>query len=167
MAEYEEIIIEWQKRRELANLNNVENEDKILYQIYGDSHIYGRDVLMYIGKTTRNCLFREREHLKSYMKYAQNLTVSIGFIEQSIDLVIPESILIANHKPSFNKQYLHDISQSAKEHKIIVINNGIHGMLKTCCTNFWWVDSKGKDKNVPIDKPETITVQGDDFPSLI
>lgn len=164
MAEYKEIIIDWEERRKLGVPNEDDNNiTEVLYQIYGDSHIYGRDVLMYIGQTTRNCLFREREHLESYMKYAQNLTVSIGTIKESIDLSIPESILIANHKPSFNKQYLHDLFKGAKVDKIIVINNGIHGMLKTCCTNFWWVNNKQKDEQTS--EPKTIKVQGDDFPN--
>lgn len=45
-----------------------------------------------------------------------------------------------NDKASYNKEFIHDLSLEAKQRKIIVINNGHHAMLKTCCSNFWWVD---------------------------
>ena len=65
----------------------------------------------------------------------------IGILEDYEGLLeIPESILIASHKPSYNKEFIHDLSLEAKQRKIIVINNGHHAMLKTCCSNFWWVD---------------------------
>ena len=74
-----------------------------------------------------------------------NLSVSFGNVEcyddnLEMDLEVPESILIASHKPSYNKEFIHDLPQKAKQHKIIIINNGDNGDLKTCCTNFWWVD---------------------------
>lgn len=31
-----------------------------------------------------------------------------------------------------------DLYENAKLKKIILINNGNNGMLKTCCTNYWW-----------------------------
>ena len=82
-----------------------------------------------------------RAHLNGIFSFVNNLSVSIGRIDNYDEsLEIPESILIACHKPSYNKEFIHDLSPKAKQHKIIVINNGDNEMLKTCCTNFWWVD---------------------------
>ena len=96
--------------------------------------------MLYIGKSV-HADNRMRAHLNGVFGFVNNLSVSIGKIDNYNDsLEIPESILIACHKPSYNKEFIHDLSPKAKKHKIIVINNGDNEMLKTCCTNFWWVD---------------------------
>lgn len=144
--EYQEIVVDWTQKFILDSQNKNRDFEKIntnnvLYQIYGDSHIYGRDVLLYIGKSTEARL-RFKAHIRGVFGFVNNLSFSIGIpYKFSGDLEIPESILIANHKPSFNKEFIHDISPEAKTHKIIVINNGNNLMLKTCCTNFWWVNN--------------------------
>lgn len=145
MANYTEIIIHWGKRKQIDDLKEFEITDKkVLYQIYGNHHIYGRNILLYIGKSI-NVNRRLDQHLKSVFNFVNNRSVIIGTIDDEFfkeeDLEIPESILIANHKPSFNKEFIHELSPKAKQYKILVINNGNHEMLKSCCTNFWWVDN--------------------------
>ncbi|HRF37996.1 MAG TPA: hypothetical protein PK198_04335 [Saprospiraceae bacterium] len=144
MTEYEEIIIRWKPRIKWAADKFEKMEAKnVLYQIYCDSHLYGRDVLAYIGKTDRSFGQRMDEHFKSFFQYANNVNYSVGEIMQYTGkLEIPESILIANHKPFFNKEYIHDLPLEAKKQKIIVINEGEFGMLKSCCTNYWWCEKK-------------------------
>jgi len=102
------------------------------------------DTLLYIGISVY-ADNRLRQHLNGIFGHVNNLSVSFGRIDNynndlELDLEVPESILIACHKPSYNKEFIHDVSQKAKHHKIIVINNGNNEALKTCCTNFWWVD---------------------------
>ena len=81
-------------------------------------------------------------NLNGVFGFANNITFSVGYIKDFNDkLEIPESILIANHKPSYNKEFIHDLPPEAKTKKIIVINNGVNYLLKTCCTNYWWVNS--------------------------
>ena len=143
-AEYQEIIINWSKRQHVKTVDDLakctDNRHNVLYQLYGDHHIYCRDTLLYIGKSNY-ADNRMRAHLNGVFGFVNNLSVSIGKIDDYDDsLEIPESILIACHKPSYNKEFIHDLSPSAKRHKIIVIKNGDNEMLKTCCTNFWWVD---------------------------
>lgn len=149
MPEYQEIVIEWSEKIYLNDVNDIrkldnKKTDNVLYQIYGDSHIYGRDVLLYIGMSI-NVENRFKAHLRSTFGLVNNVSVSIGEVKEpfySFNLEIPESILIANHKPSMNKEFIHDISPEAKNKKIIIINNGKNAMLKTCCTNYWWVQNK-------------------------
>jgi len=139
MAEYQEIIINWEERKALKYLEKEVDFGEALYQIYGDSHIYGVGVLLYIG-VSRSANRRLNEHLKGLFGLINNVSFSIGKItSEKINLEIPESILIANHKPSYNKEFLHFLSIDATSQKIIVINNGHNGMLKTCCTNYWWL----------------------------
>lgn len=137
-VEYQEIIIDWKERQSIESAIG----EKVLYQIYGDHHIYGRNTLLYIGKSV-NVANRFKAHLKNVFGYVNNLSVLVGELKNyDGDLEIPESILIANHKPSHNKDFIHDLASTAKANKIIIINNGNNAMLKTCCTNFWWVDGK-------------------------
>lgn len=139
MEQYQEIIIHWEDRKSIESLESI--GESSLYQIYGNHHIYGRDVLLYIG-ISKNASKRFSQHIRGVFGYVNDLTVSVGKIEKfsdNLNLEIPESILVANHKPSYNKEFIHNLSPTAKQHKIIVINNGNNGMLKTCCTNFWWV----------------------------
>lgn len=145
MADYTEIIINWESRQRWdEKVFRKIGERNVLYSIYCDSHIYGRDVLAYIGKTNQRFQDRLDQHEKSFFKFADNLNYSIGVLEESFSnqLEIPESILIANHKPFFNKEFIHDIHNEAKKRKIIIINNGNHGTLKNACTNFWWVEKQ-------------------------
>lgn len=142
MTEYQELIIDWSETESFTEdlINKINKEENCLYQIYGNHHIYGRDILLYIG-ITKNIKGRFNTHLKGVFGYVNNLKVSIGTISnlpKDFRLEIPESILIANHKPAFNKEYIHNIDPKAN-YKIIVINNGANNMLQTCCTNFWWV----------------------------
>lgn len=148
--DYQEIIISWSEKyylKEQKDIDELQNKvittTNTLYQLYGDSHIYGRDVLLYIGISNR-AERRLTQHLKGVFGFVNNLSVSIGYLrDYNGNLEIPESILIANHKPSFNKEFIHDISPKAKENgqKIIIINNDNNLMLKTSCTNFWWVNN--------------------------
>ena len=148
MTEYQEIIIYWSTRYQINNVDDIKkieiDSTNVLYQLYGDHHVYGRDTLLYIGISVY-ADNRIRQHLNGIFGHVNNLSVSFGRIDNynndlELDLEVPESILIACHKPSYNKEFIHDVSQKAKHHKIIIINNGNNEALKTCCTNFWWVD---------------------------
>ncbi|MEX1002349.1 MAG: hypothetical protein WDZ35_09575 [Crocinitomicaceae bacterium] len=162
-VKYEEIVIKWSSNEplnEIEDLIKILNKEKgdsnrLLYQIYGDHHIYGRDVLLYIGISTK-IKQRFKTHLKGVFNYVNNKSISVGHLENYTGILqIPESILIANHKPAFNKEFIHSLAkkkeiddaveeenESVIDHKILIINNGNNGMLKTCCTNYWWVVNK-------------------------
>jgi len=144
MPNYKEIIIDWFNEEDInEEVISKYVKDKYLYCVYCDSHLYGRDVLAYIGQTN-NYKLRQYQHTRSYFQFAQNERFVIGFFSKDdFNLSTPESILIANHKPFYNKQYIHDLAPDAKLSRIIVINNESHGSLKTAVTNFWWVDNLG------------------------
>ena len=52
---YEEIIINWSNRQAIKTIDDLakctDDRHNVLYQLYGDHHIYGRDTLLYIGKS--------------------------------------------------------------------------------------------------------------------
>ena len=138
---YSEIILEWSPKMDITDPKINTYPENVLYQLYGDSHLYGRDVLLYIGKTNRKVEERLSEHIKSVFGFVNNLSISVGkIINYPVEsLEVPESILIANHKPSFNKEYIHLLADGAANNKIIIINNGHCLSLKSSCTNYWWV----------------------------
>lgn len=145
-VKYQEIVIDWSGLKDLKE-STILGEKDVLYQIYGNSHIYGLNTLLYIGKTNQMAKSRLAQHIKGVFGYCHDLKFSVGTVGHN-KLEVPESILIANHKPCFNKEYIHTLDPDAMKHKIIIINNGNHLMLKNSCTNFWWVD--GKEKEIAI-----------------
>lgn len=87
MENYLEIKINWSQKINLDNIIELENfqlnsKNSLLYKIYGDSLLYGRDVLLYIGITV-NIRNRFNAHLKSTFGPVNNLKVSIGEIIKS------------------------------------------------------------------------------------
>jgi len=111
--------------------------------------MYGSDALLYIG-ISKSIEGRMSQHLKGVFSYVHNKSISIGVVDQiqTSKLEKLESILIANHKPAYNKEYLHDLDSSAtkniddNEGEIVIINNGFYGQLQTSCINYWWVENK-------------------------
>ena len=83
-AEYQEIIINWSKRQHVKTVDDLakctDNRHNVLYQLYGDHHIYGRDTLLYIGKSNY-ADNRMRAHLNGVFGIVNNLSVSIGKID--------------------------------------------------------------------------------------
>ncbi|CAG5087700.1 hypothetical protein [Parvicella tangerina] len=166
---YKEIVVNWEKGSAIETYEDFQNycklhpkpnnfkqygcvdeglktSDQIFYQIYGDHHVYGRNTLLYIG-ISKDVLSRFRHHLNGVFKYVNNKSISIGRADTFLNnMEEVESILIANHKPAFNKTFIHDLHEDSRNmdrddtNKIIIINNGNNGMLKTCCTNYWWVN---------------------------
>lgn len=126
---------------ENKDISELTNKSNILYQIYGDSPIYGKNVLLYIG-ITKNSNIRLSQHLEHHFGRVLNLSIRIGDPENFNDsnLEILESILINLHKPSFNKEYLHDIAKEAKNELILILNKGNRGALQLECSNIWWLN---------------------------
>jgi hypothetical protein len=132
-----------------ATLNKLPVRKECLYQIYGDSPIYGMATLLYIGKTGREPKTRLSQHLRSKFSRQRNLSVRIGSIKTDPDcdvsmpelLAIAESILIATHKPSHNIEFIDNLSVDALKACYLVHNHGNRGLLSLECSSFWWCRS--------------------------
>jgi len=92
----------------------VKEPENVLYTVYGDSHIYGRNVLLYIGQKSKSANERMLQHLMSFIGFANNLSYQIGTVSEVVELTIPVSILIAKHKPCLNSQCLYMVSAKAR-----------------------------------------------------
>lgn len=149
-VEFNIIDIEWSKTKivedvfnfKKEDLEEIENKEYCLYQAYGDSPIYGRDKLLYIGQT-KSSLRRTIEHMKSDFNRILNFSLYIGeirFEESKREgiLDISESILISLLKPSYNSSNVKDIRQVAKDESYLILNKGNRGAIPLECSNIWW-----------------------------
>ena len=133
------IEIEWEGPKSLKEV--LENEKTVdenfgLYQIYGDHAIYGRDTLLYIGKTKRAIAERFREH-SDWLPYEQSSAkIYLGRLgdnkyektEKDKMIGMAESLLIYYCAPSYNAR---GISYKSLEgiDDLIVLNYGSKAML--------------------------------------
>jgi len=141
------IRINWLEKKDyrLDSINGEQNFENCLYQAYGDSPIYGRDALLYIGQTN-NFKRRTVEHLKTDFSRINNLSLIIGEIDTHIPisdaLDISESLLITMLKPSYNSSNIKDTGELLKkDNKFLVLNLQNRGVLPLEVTNCWWESS--------------------------
>ena len=151
--EFEIIAINWLPPMHIAydtyleaktiNLNKLENSKNCLYQAYGDSMIYGKNKLLYIGKAT-DFISRLNNHITTDFNRILNLTITIGKFDKDITieehlLEMIENILICYVKPSYNSASLKDIHLPSKKTPILILNKGNRGSLPLECSNYWWL----------------------------
>ena len=134
---YWEGPFEWEKRED--NLK----EHHVLYQIYGSHHLYGRDVLLYIGLTSRDMKERLREHKEWINDEYDKVTIRFGSLgefttwrdwDTDESYVKPDSnaverieaLLIYAHYPVYNER---NKSQAEKARGIRIFNSGRLGQL--------------------------------------
>ena len=145
---FKQIWINWTKKISIDKnkLKEISQED-CLYQVYGDSPIYGRDVLLYIGRTN-NPSRRITDHIKTDFDRINNLSIYFGHIDEKCKdsnhemkklIEIAESLLITMLKPSYNSSNIKDTGELLKKgNKYIILNCENRGVLPLEVTNIWW-----------------------------
>lgn len=111
-----------------------------VYQLYGDSEIYGPDVLLYIGQS-EHLRSRIRQHIEGITQayHIQNIRIRAAICDKS-DRYTIESILIAHCKPSRNANCLMSVTE--KQKYVLLHNHGDKGVLPLEMTNTYWVESE-------------------------
>jgi len=115
-----------------------------LYAAYADHDVYGRNVLVYIGKTVHFDV-RTRQHTDGILANANNLSIAFGKLIQFPDenesdgIDVAEQILIASLKPAYNRQNIHQLGDKKVEKGYIVQNLEERGSLPLEATNYWWL----------------------------
>ena len=128
---------EWEKRYEGVK------DYHVLYQIYGAHHLYGRDVLLYIGLSQE--LSRRLDEHNAQVDFAYDkVSVRFGAISKFLNwddwrkskgnykkanpdlLAQIEALLIYAHQPIYNNQHKWD---AAIAKGIRIFNTGHHGQL--------------------------------------
>jgi hypothetical protein len=142
------IRFNWKEKISITN----ENRDDVgkrytnlncLYQVYGNSPIYGNDALLYIGRTN-NFEQRLEQHLNSDFMRIPNLSIIVGKIDKECNdvpnfLEITECLLITMLKPSYNSFNVKDTGAKLKKGiKYLILNCGNRGDLPLEISNYWW-----------------------------
>ena len=138
--------IYWEKHRFDESIDDTEKLNGSthfgLYQVYGEHPVYGRDVLLYIGKTKGQTFAQRFKNKHDYdfiesMLKAKELYIgrfyefgdcNKGNWNENID--IAEKILIKAHCPAYNAQdikYL--LPKPEAEEIVIILNWGDYGDL--------------------------------------
>lgn len=131
------IQIEWKGPYSLEELILLDDRshDYGIYQIYGKHVVYGKDVLLYIGKADFQTIGRrvlqenwwytnDSNHLKIYAgRLAGEKTPQEEIWFKEIDLA--EKLLINVHKPAYNSKYLTSIPDTELQ-DIHILNCGDH-----------------------------------------
>lgn len=130
-----------------------------LYQIYGTHPIYGRNVLLYIGKTERSYAERFISHETDWIRYEyDDVSVYLGEVKADGDIkksiLDAEKLLIYYCAPAYNSNELTDYRKNGTE-DIILMNFGRIASLPTEVSSLWydsdiWTDEKnfGRKNNV-------------------
>ena len=137
--EFEVIEIEWSEYME----KDKDKYENVLYMLYGDSPIYGKDVLLYFGQTND---FERRfiEHENTDLERVHNKVYYIGKIngtnKENISgyLDITESLITVMTKPSYNSKNVKDLCEKAKTSSFMILNNGDYRDLPQEVSNIWW-----------------------------
>ena len=137
------IDVYWEGPYAWGDHNKHTKESHVLYALYGTHPLYGRDVLLYIGKTERDVGVRLSEHgyWTEYECDRINIRVaSIGEIESwkdweegeryerapDSDVEGVEALLIYAHQPAYNTRNKESLE---KARNIRIFNTGHFGSL--------------------------------------
>jgi len=188
MKMLEEIYIWWEGAFNYSDiLNNkidsTEYDNKAtdigLYTVYGYHPLYGKDVLLYIGITTKQS-FQQRlknrwiisessdiENIKIYLGkiYNPSKTVSKQIEKESIKKA--EALLINILKPAFNSSYINSVNHEnlTNGNKFIIFNKNSYRDLPPEISTMRWWHSKQLNFNIveEIAKIRNMKIEDSDF----
>ncbi len=152
---FEIIQIEWGKAVSIPKGNDraftlkAIESGKGIYAAYGDHDLYGRNVLLYIGKTVHFDV-RTKQYLDGVLSKVNNLSLAYGrvskhpFQDESEAIGIAEQILIAALKPAYNRQNIHALGSETLSRGFIIQNLEERGSLPLEVTNYWWLPDELK-----------------------
>jgi hypothetical protein len=131
------IHIDWEGPFTLDELNLLTNDshDYGIYQIYGKHIVYGKDVLLYIGKADQQTIGKrvsqenwgntnDSKHLKIYVGRLAGESIPDEEI-WSKEIELAEKLLINVHKPAYNSKSLTSIPDSELQ-DVHILNWGAH-----------------------------------------
>lgn len=136
----------------------VAKNDGGIYQIYGTHPIYGRDVLLYIGLSTKDLDQRLEVHHRNWIKYEYDpVKVYYGTVVESSGnndytkkeiIARAEALLIYYCAPAYNSNLISAIEKKylkEEEENIVVRNYGRIGSLPTEVSTAWYKSAVWKN----------------------
>lgn len=134
---FELIRLDWKR---IDDLNTFNVNESGVYQIYGDSPIYGTNTLLYIGRASKlknRIIDAHNSNQESFITRQPNISFRYAICDK---YKIAEEILIVMHKPSFNSKSIINISIDAREKLFYLQNHGERGMLHLEVTNYYFLN---------------------------
>lgn len=140
ITDIELIQIFWEGPYSLNELELLQNEitDYGIYSIYGTHMIYGKDVLLYIGKADRQTLGKRiSQEGWNNTNDSNNHKIYVGRFYGSINpsddiwsyhISLAESLLIYAHKPSYNQKGISSLPDTDLQN-VHILNWGNHRSL--------------------------------------
>ena len=118
-----------------------ERKEYVLYQLYGSHHMYGRDVLLYIGRT-ENIRLRLKQHERCWTRYEYDtVRFRVAYVKKfntweeldkekyliNSEVVKKiEALLIRAHQPAYNNM---NKSSASNSKGVRIFNTGRCGQL--------------------------------------
>jgi hypothetical protein len=140
---FEVVTLEWERvqlpaRSTWPGIEGIPDDVAGLYQVYGHSPVYGPHSLLYIGQGDP-VKRRLEQHFSADSALSRQQWLSLRWARLDAGLLdAVESILIANHKPSFNSEYIN--APCMTDRPVMVQNHGERGALILQVTNSYWLD---------------------------
>lgn len=126
------------------NFKEAFKDKKGIYQIYGTHPIYGRNVLLYIGRTNVSFKTRLEKHDLDWIIYEYDeVQIYTGEIvndegvpqDDPESIINAESLLIYFSAPAYNSQGLIELK---KGEDVILLNFGKIGSIPCEVSTFWY-----------------------------
>lgn len=117
----------------VQDINEIPHKPGV-YQIYGDSGIYGLNKLLYIGQA-KNLKNRPKGHEDE--KRINNFSIRYALCPEN-DLNFVEGLLIVTHKPSYNNKSIESPDSIKTKELTFIFNEGERGNLSLEISNYWW-----------------------------
>ncbi len=131
-------VAHWEGPFEWDSIDERQESQHVLYAMYGSHHLYGRDVLLYIGKTSAGIGKRLREHEQWVNDEYDAIKVRIASVgrfnnwsdwddgeryPKATDRIVSavEALLIYAHQPAYNSRGTGSLNQAKG---VRVLNTG-------------------------------------------
>ncbi len=156
MKKIEVIELNWDGPFSLDHVTQNFTDKTGLYQIYGTHPIFGKNKLLYIGKTEDSFNARFKSHA-SWIEYEYDpVQIYIGEIQRSDmgdkeSIEIAERLLIFYCAPPYNSNNIVQAKTGITDREILVVNHGKISELLPCVTNLNDSD-RLKDSQARIDE---------------
>ena len=146
---------------EILEMKDWDNNDREkiggIYQIYGTHPIYGRNVLLYIGKTNGFIGDRIKQHLSAWIKYEYDeVTIHYGSLSPTSKFegyskmdafAAAEALLVYYCAPAYNSNLILRIDEKYLEGEIVVRNYKKLGSLPTEVSTGWYKSEVWREEN--------------------
>ena len=116
-AEIEIVNIMWEGPLSPEGVKNTQDTRSGVYQVYGDHHVYGSDVLLYIGRATTLAGRIRKDRFDKLCD--RNIKIYFGPVKQQSMLDRVEKLLICANAPARNSYHVIEPLDEARDKSLL------------------------------------------------